>query len=68
MRIEPCIPREWKEYHIQYKWKDINYNIRVENPNGKNTGVTKVFLNGNEVENNIKLDADGNIYNVKVIM
>ena len=36
IKIEPCIPRDWKEYQIQYKWKESIYNIRVKNPNGKN--------------------------------
>jgi len=44
MRIEPCIPKDWKEYQIQYKWKDSIYNIRVENPNSKSTGVSKVSV------------------------
>lgn len=37
MKIEPCIPKDWKEYQIQYKWKESIYNIIVKNPNGKNT-------------------------------
>ena len=38
MKIEPCIPKEWKEYQIQYKWKESIYNIRIKNPNGKKCG------------------------------
>lgn len=53
---------------IKYQWKESIYNIKVENPNGKNTGITKILLNGNEVENNIKLDGTRNIYNINVIM
>ena len=64
----PSIPKEWKEYSICYKWKDSIYNIKVFNPNGKNTGVEKVLLNGNEVENKIKLDGTGNVYNIEVIL
>ena len=68
LSIEPCIPKEWKEYQIQYKWKDSIYNIKVKNPNNKNNGVTKVILDGNEVENKIKLDGTHKIYYVEVIM
>ena len=66
--IEPCIPKEWKEYQIQYKWKDSIYHINIKNPNNKNSGVTKVLLNGSEVENKIKLDGTRNIYHVEVIL
>lgn len=68
MKIEPCIPKEWKEYSIRYKWKNSIYNIKVKNPDGKNNGVTKVSLNGNEIENSIKLDGTDNIYNIEVIL
>lgn len=67
MSIEPCIPREWKEYNIKYKWKNSFYNIVVKNPNGKNSGVEEILLNGEKVENAIKLQEDG-AYNVEIKM
>ena len=66
LRIEPCIPKDWKEYTIKYRWKESIYNIKVMNPEGKNTGVSKVTLDGNEVENNIKLDGSNTVYNIEV--
>ena len=68
LKIEPCIPNDWKEYFIKYKWKESIYNIKVQNPEGKNIGVTKVLLNDNEVENIIKLDGSRNVYDIIVIM
>ena len=68
IRIEPCIPKEWKEYQMQYKWKESIYHIKIKNPEGKNTGVSKVILNGKEVENRIKLDGSRNIYQIEVII
>ena len=68
LKIEPCIPKEWKEYQIQYKWQESIYNIKVQNPEGKNSGVSKVTLNGKEVENHIKLDGSRNVYNILVTL
>ena len=68
MKIEPCIPIDWKEYKIQYKWKETIYNIEIKNPNGKNSGVTSVILDGNKVENNIRLDGSKSIYHIEVIL
>ncbi len=68
MKFEPCIPKDWKEYLIRYKWGKSIYNIKIKNPNQKNTGVEKVFLNGNEVVNGIRLDGNNRIFNVEVIM
>ncbi len=67
MTFEPCIPKSWKEYNVRYKWKNSFYNITFKNPNGKNFGVEKVLLNGDFVENAIKLQDNG-VYNVEVIM
>ena len=53
---------------MQYRWKESIYNIKVLNPEGNNTGITRVILNGEEVENNIRLDGKRNIYNIHVIM
>jgi len=68
LSIEPCIPKEWKEYQIKYRWKESIYNIKIKNQEGKNKGVKKVVLNGNEVENKIKLDGSNQIYNIEVIL
>ena len=69
LKIEPCIPKDWKEYQIRYKYKESVYNIIVKNPNSKNSfenGVSKLNLNGNEVENLIKLDGSRNCYQIVV--
>lgn len=67
LSIEPCIPKEWKEYSIKYKWENSIYNIEVKNPDRKNTGVREIFLNENKTENRIKLEDNG-VFNIKVIM
>ena len=67
LRIEPCIPREWTEYSIRYKYKTSIYNINVKNPNAKNTGVTTFKLNGREIaEKTIKLIDDGKINEITI--
>ena len=66
MTIKPCIPKEWKEYKIDYLYGNSVYHIIVENPEGKNTGVSKIVLNGKEVENEIKLDKSGGIYTIEI--
>ena len=69
LAVEPCIPKEWKEYKINYKYKTSKYHIIVRNPKGKNTGVEKMYCNGNEIyEKKIRLVDDGEIYNVEIIM
>lgn len=67
LRLEPCIPKDWKEFEVHYRWKNSIYHIMVKNPEGKNIGISKVLLNGVEVENKILLKESG-VYQIEVIM
>ncbi len=69
LKIEPCIPKDWKEYQIRYQYQESIYHINIKNLNGKNKfeeGNSKILLNGNKVENLIKLDGSRNIYQIEV--
>ena len=68
MSFAPCIPKTWEQYEIKYKFGESIYNIKVKNPNRKNTGITSITVNGNISENNIQLDGSGKIFNIEVIM
>ena len=69
LKIKPCISKEWKEYKINYKYKNTIYHIVVRNPESKCTGVSKMYCNGSEVYNKeIELIDDGEIYNLEIIM
>ncbi len=69
LEVKPCIPKDWKEYQIKYRYQESMYHITIRNPKGKNMfedGMSKVILNGNEVENRIKLDGSRNQYQLEV--
>ena len=69
LEIQPCIPKNWKEYEIKYKYEDTLYKIIVKNPNGKNVGVEKIKLNGEEIiDKKIKLINDFNTKDIEVEM
>ena len=69
LKIEPCIPSSWEEYSIRYEYKNSIYNIKIKNPNHKNTGVEKFFLNGEEIpEKQIYLLDNGNVNEIEIIM
>ena len=69
LSINPCIPKDWKEYKIRYKYNNSVYHIIVRNPDEKNTGIKKMYCNGQEIfAKEISLKDDGEIYNVEIIM
>ncbi len=37
LRVNPCIPADLKEYTVTRRWRDAEYVITVQNPNGKQT-------------------------------
>jgi len=69
LKIEPCIPKEWKEYSIRYRYKTSVYNIKVKNLEGKNTGISKFIFNGKEIEEKqINLEDNGMTNEIEIIM
>lgn len=46
--IDPCIPKEWKEYFVKRIFRGITYNITVKNPKHVSHGVKKVIIDGEE--------------------
>ena len=64
LKIEPCIPNNWNEYSIRYKYANSIYNIKVIR---KNLKEKKIYLDGEEIKNNeIILNGNGGVYGVEV--
>ena len=42
LRIDPCIPRAWPGYEIDFRYHSARYEIVVENPHGVSRGVVAV--------------------------
>ena len=64
----PCVPDEWEEYSIQYKYQTSIYNIKVKNQN-KTNQVQELIINGiKEDTKMIKLMDNNKIYNVEIII
>ncbi|AEF16491.1 glycosyltransferase 36 [Thermoanaerobacterium xylanolyticum LX-11] len=68
--INPCVPKDWAKYKIEYMYKnDTKYIIEVENPEMVNRGVREVSVDGNVVDDNkFILKDDGKIHHVFVVM
>jgi cyclic beta-1,2-glucan synthetase len=46
LRIDPCIPKDWKRFKIDYRHGDTLYRISVENPKGVCRGVSRLSVDG----------------------
>lgn len=69
LRIEPCIPRSWRGYEINYRRGQTLYAIKVENPFGVNRGVAEVWLDDvQQAELDIPLTDDSKTHQVRVVL
>ncbi|HVA87933.1 MAG TPA: hypothetical protein VNF73_16625, partial [Candidatus Saccharimonadales bacterium] len=47
--LDPCIPRAWAGYEIDFRYRSATYTIVVENPHGVSRGVTSAELDGRAI-------------------
>ncbi len=67
IEINPCIPADWREYRIEYRYGRSLYRIEVENPDGVRRGVRQVHLDGAPLpDGRIPLNDDGGGHRVRV--
>ena len=50
LRLAPAVPREWKAFSMDKCFRGRRLHIRVENPNGKESGFESLTLNGQALE------------------
>ncbi|MFH0989536.1 MAG: glycosyl transferase [bacterium] len=67
--IDPCIPKEWKQFQVIRKFRGATYSITVKNPNGVSKGVKSMTLDGERIQGNkIPTLNDGKEHRVEVVM
>ena len=68
--INPCIPRNWTDYQIEFKYHSTLYQIEVENPHGVSSGVTLLELDGHNCPDtsSLALVDDGQVHQVRVVL
>jgi cellobiose phosphorylase len=53
LRIEPCIPSDWKGFKATRYFRGTRYCIEVKNPQGKQKGITQLTVNGKSIAGNL---------------
>lgn len=69
LRIDPCIPAEWKEIRVKRKFRGKDFSIIIKNENGSQKGVKKIIINGETLTSNlIIIEKMKEFNNVEVFM
>jgi cyclic beta-1,2-glucan synthetase len=69
LRIDPCVPRWWRDFEITHRRGRTTFRIKVENPLGVSRGVATVELDGTLQPNDeVQLADDGQTHTVRVVL
>ncbi len=69
LRIDPCIPPEWKQLTLTRRFRGAQYRITVENSDGAEHGVRELYVDGvQQTGNLIAPAAPGSVVSVRVVM
>jgi len=69
LEISPAIPSEWKQFTIDKVFRGKKLHITVENPDGAESGVKEIILNGRNISGNyIKADDMAESNDITVIL
>jgi cyclic beta-1,2-glucan synthetase len=68
--IDPCIPRNWPGYSMEFRYHSSTYKITVENPSGVARGVALTELDGKLLAGStpIHLMDDGAVHQVRIVL
>ncbi len=68
LRIDPCIPPQWKRYTVIRRFRGATYRIRVNNPDGVKGGIKEVKYDGEVLRDNLIPTAEGGTHTVEVLL
>jgi cyclic beta-1,2-glucan synthetase len=69
LRVDPCIPKRWRQFEATVAFRSASYAVRVENPGGVNRGVIFATVDGIDLTErpvNLPLIDDGRRHEVLI--
>jgi cyclic beta-1,2-glucan synthetase len=69
--LDPCIPRAWPGFSIEFKYLSARYQIEVENPKGVSRGVSRLELDGQPLPDgskSVQLADDAASHRIRVVL
>jgi cyclic beta-1,2-glucan synthetase len=71
LHLDPCIPRAWRGFEIEFRYHASRYVITVENPQGVTRGIATLEVDGRPVDpsgGTLALSDDGARRRVRVVL
>jgi cellobiose phosphorylase len=69
LKLDPCIPPDWKDFSIVRKFRGGEYDIKFLNPDGKSRGIKSISIDGKDFHGDVlPVPEKGRKYIVKVML
>jgi cyclic beta-1,2-glucan synthetase len=70
LNIDPCIPRSWPGYSIDFRYHTALYRIKVENPSSVSRGVALTEMDGKVLPGaaSIPLSDDRAVHTIRIVL
>jgi cyclic beta-1,2-glucan synthetase len=71
LRLDPCVPRAWRDFEISFRHHTTRYEVFVENHSGVCRGIARLELDGQALAHGstgITLVDDGATHHVRLIL
>jgi cyclic beta-1,2-glucan synthetase len=71
LHLDPCIPRAWRRFEIEFRYHSSRYRVTVDNPMGVCRAVQTVSVDGSALPaggSGIPLVDDGRLHDVRVVL
>jgi cellobiose phosphorylase len=69
LRLEPCLPAEWREFSLRYRYRETFYDIHFVQTTGVESGVISVTVDGvDQADKAIPLVGDRKAHAVEVMV
>jgi cyclic beta-1,2-glucan synthetase len=70
LSMDPCIPRNWPNYSIRFRYHSAIYEISVQNPSNVTRGVALTEMDGKLLSSsaNIPLADDGQTHTIRIVL
>lgn len=68
LKIDPCLPKVWRQVEITRKFRGAEYHIRIQNPFSVSKGVDRIIVDGVRLTGNVIRPFSGGTHFVEVTL
>jgi len=68
LKIDPCLPRDWRQVEVTRKFRQAEYHIRIQNPFRLCKGVDRILVDGIRITGNVIQPFSSGVHFVEVFL